>query len=91
MVSRGPIHRPVQLLTITVLGDNNARGGPDLLFLRNAGVPVADLKQNGWLYCDLHNTANDTLDKIATDAPSQNVAASAAFLYPAAETKLTFR
>ena len=74
-----------------MLGDNNARGCPDLFFLRNAGVPVADLKQNGWDYCDLHHTAKDRLDKIATDAPSQNVAAYAAFLYPAAETKLTFR
>ncbi len=72
-------------------GGNNARGGPDLLYLREAGVPVADLKQNGWDYFDLHHTANDTLDKIAPGGLRQNVAAYAVFLYLAAESGLTFR
>ena len=72
-------------------GDNTARGGPDLLYIREAGVPVVGLKQNGWDYFDLHHTANDTLDKIAPGALDQNVAAHAAFLYLAAETGTTFR
>jgi carboxypeptidase Q len=72
-------------------GHNIARGGPDLVFLREAGVPVVDLKQNGWDYFDLHHTANDTLDKIAPQALDQNVAAYAAFLYLVADSEIVFR
>ena len=72
-------------------GNNSARGGPDLGFMRAAGVPVVDLKQNGWDYFDLHHTANDTLDKIVPGALDQNVAAYAAFLYLVADSEIEFR
>ena len=72
-------------------GSNSAHGGPDLGYIRQAGVPVVDLKQNGWDYFDLHHTANDTLDKIAPNALDQNIAAYAAFLYLVADSDVTFR
>ena len=56
-------------------GDNEASGGPDTIPLGEAGVPVADLYQNGWDYFDYHHTPNDTLDKIDRDTLTQNVAA----------------
>lgn len=72
-------------------GDNTASGGPDMTYIREAGVPVVGLLQNGWDYFDLHHTADDTLDKIAPDALDQNVAAYTAFLYLAAEMEGDFR
>jgi Zn-dependent M28 family amino/carboxypeptidase len=72
-------------------GSNAARGGPDLKYLREAGVPVVGLIQNGWDYFDLHHTPDDTLDKIDPAALAQNVAAYAAFLYLAAEVETDFR
>jgi hypothetical protein len=74
-----------------VPGTNTATGGPDMKYLREAGVPVVGLKQNGWDYFDLHHTPDDTLDKIAPDALNQNIAAYAAFLYLAAEIETDFR
>lgn len=65
-------------------GDNSARGGPDLTFLRQAGVPVVSLTQNGWDYFDYHHTADDTFDKIDPAELAQNVAAYAAFTWVAA-------
>ena len=73
------------------LGNNTARGGPDLKYLREAGVPIVSLLQDGQDYFDLHHTSDDTFDKIAPDALDQNVAAYAAFLYLVAETKVEFR
>lgn len=72
-------------------GSNDARGGPDLYFLREAGVPVVSLVQNGWDYFDLHHTADDTFDKIDADDLAQNVAAYAVFTYLAAEMDGGFR
>ena len=72
-------------------GTNTATGGPDMKYLREAGVPVVGLKQNGWDYFDLHHTPDDTLDKIAPAALKQNIAAYAAFLYLAAEIEADFR
>ena len=68
-----------------------ARGGPDLRFLREAGVPIASLLQDGQDYFDFHHTADDTLDKITPSALNQNVAAYAALIYLAAETTADFR
>jgi Zn-dependent M28 family amino/carboxypeptidase len=73
-----------------VLGDNAAGGGADIGALRQAGVPVVDLSQNGLDYFDYHHTANDTLDKIDPDALRQNVAAWATFAYLAAENDWVF-
>ncbi|MFT4824903.1 MAG: hypothetical protein ACJAUG_003292 [Halioglobus sp.] len=72
-------------------GHNTATGGPDMLFIREAGVPVVTLAQNGWDYFDLHHTANDTLDKIGPSDLDQNIAAFAVFTYLAAETDAYFR
>ena len=72
-------------------GDNTARGGPDIKYLREAGVPVAGLYQDGTDYFNYHHTADDTLDKIASGALDQNVAAYAAFMFLAAETTAYFR
>ncbi|NQX88004.1 MAG: M20/M25/M40 family metallo-hydrolase [Halioglobus sp.] len=72
-------------------GNNETRGGPDLRFLREAGVPIAGLLQDGHDYFDLHHTPDDTLDKIAPDALDQNVAAYAALLYLVADSDMVFR
>ncbi len=68
-----------------------ARGGPDLKYLREAGVPVVQLYQNGWDYFDLHHTPDDTFDKIDADDLAQNVAAYTAFLYTVANMPGHFR
>ncbi|RLA48620.1 MAG: hypothetical protein DRR04_04215 [Gammaproteobacteria bacterium] len=72
-------------------GTNTATGGPDIKYLREAGVPVVGLKQNGWDYFDLHRTPDDTQDKIASDALDQKIAAYAVLLYLAAEIEADFR
>ena len=72
-------------------GDNKAYGGPDLNPLKEQGVPVVTLKQNGWDYFDLHHTEDDTFDKINKDDVAQNVAAYSAFLWMTANTDEDFR
>ncbi len=69
---------------------NNSGAGPDLRYLFLAGVPTAELLQNGEDYFDYHHTANDTLDKIDPKKLQQNVAAYATFAYFAAETETRF-
>lgn len=83
-------HRALRRLGVAGKG-NDAWGGPDLHFLREAGVPVVSLTQNGWDYFDYHHTPDDTLDKIDVEELRQNVAAYAAFLYLASELGLDFR
>lgn len=73
-----------------VRGNNQARGGPDLLPLSRAGMAVATLQQDGTDYFDYHHTANDTLDKVDPDALTQNVAAYAVFAWLAAEAPSDF-
>lgn len=72
-------------------GDNTASGGPDMKFVREAGVPVVSLTQNGWDYFDLHHTPDDTFDKIDPEELAQNVAVYAAFIYLASELPGDFR
>ncbi|WP_306252683.1 M28 family peptidase [Parvularcula sp. IMCC14364] len=72
-------------------GGNMASGGPDMGPIRQRGVPVVTLKQNGWDYFDLHHTPDDTLDKIDPDDIAQNVAAYAAFVWMAANMEGNFR
>lgn len=72
-------------------GGNDARGGPDMKYLREAGVPMVTFMQDGSDYFDLHHTPNDTLDKVAPQALDQNVAAYAAFLYLIANSTVSFR
>jgi carboxypeptidase Q len=72
-------------------GNNLANGGPDLTPMREAGVPVVDLSQNGLDYFNFHHTPDDTLDKIDPEELRQNVAAYATFAYLAAEMDWDFR
>ena len=72
-------------------GGNTASGGPDMTYVREAGVPVVSLRQNGWDYFDLHHTPNDTLDKIDPDDIAHNVAAWLSFIFLAANSGDTYR
>jgi carboxypeptidase Q len=72
-------------------GPADARGGPDMKYIREAGVPVVDLVQNGWDYFNLHHTPDDTFDKVDPQDIAQNVAAYAAFAFLAAELEVDFR
>ncbi len=72
-------------------GDNRASGGPDMTFLRLAGMPVVTLTQNGTDYFDYHHTPDDTFDKIDPEDLAQNVAVYAAFIYIASEIEGDFR
>jgi hypothetical protein len=73
-----------------VPGDNAAGGGADIGALRQAGVPVVDLSQDGTDYFDYHHTPDDTLDKIDPAVLRQNVAAWATLIYLAAESDWIF-
>jgi carboxypeptidase Q len=66
-------------------GNNMAFGGADISAIRNLGVPVITLRQDGTDYFDLHHTPDDTLDKVDPEALRQNVAAWAAAIYMASE------
>lgn len=84
------IHR--QLLPLGIgRGPNDARGGPDLIPIRNEGVPVVTLYQDGRDYFDLHHTPDDTFDKVELEKVRQNVAAYAVFAYLAANLDVDFR
>jgi hypothetical protein len=76
-------------LEIDWLG-NEARGGADLIPLRPARVPLADLRQDASRYFDLHHTIDDTFDKVDPESLAQNVAAYATVAYWAAETPTSF-
>lgn len=79
--------RPLDIIP----GSTTAYGGPDIKYLREMGVPVAELKQNGVDYFDLHHTPDDTLDKIDIDKLRQNIAAYAAFVYLATDIDEKFK
>ncbi len=70
-------------------GGNVAWGGADLIPLRPARVPRADLPQDATRYFDLHHTIDDTFDKIDPESIAQNVAAYVSVAYWAAETPTT--
>jgi carboxypeptidase Q len=65
--------------------------GPDIVPLHQAGMPWAQLAQDGTDYFDLHHTADDTLDKIDPVALDQQAAAYAAFAWLMAESSGDFR
>jgi Zn-dependent M28 family amino/carboxypeptidase len=69
-------------------GGNEAHGGADLGPLRDLGMPVLELKQDGMRYFDFHHSADDTLDKIDREGLSQALAAfaTAAYMTVAVET-----
>jgi hypothetical protein len=61
--------------------DNAATGIADFIPLREAGMPVLDIRQDMRPYFDIHHTINDTLDKIDRAQLDRNVAAYTALLY----------
>ncbi|WP_018692888.1 M28 family peptidase [Algicola sagamiensis] len=72
-------------------GHNKAYGGPDISVLKNAGVPVLSLYQDGTDYFDYHHTADDTLDKVNSKHLQQNVAAWVTMLHLVANSDFYFR
>lgn len=64
--------------------------GPDVGPLVQRGMPWAQLAQDGNDYFDYHHTANDTLDKIDSEALDQQAAAYAVLAYLAAEAEVDF-
>jgi carboxypeptidase Q len=66
-------------------GGNEAGGGADVYAMRQLGMPVASLVQDGTEYFDHHHTANDTLDKVDARDLDQNVAAYVILSYLVAE------
>jgi Zn-dependent M28 family amino/carboxypeptidase len=64
--------------------------GPDVGPLVQRGMPWAQLAQDGIDYFDYHHTANDTLDKIDSEALDQQARAYAVFAYLAAEAESGF-
>ncbi len=91
-VSFGAIDQITQVLAPLgiVRGDNKAFGGADMTPMRQAGMAVASLHQDGTDYFDLHHTANDTLDKVDPAALRQNTAAWVVFTYMAAQYEAGF-
>jgi Zn-dependent M28 family amino/carboxypeptidase len=55
--------------------------GSDLLPLRAAGVPMADVAQDATTYFDYHHSADDTFDKIDAPTLAQATAVLATFSY----------
>lgn len=82
-----PQHREIQSLVAALAahgvsqGHNRGGGGPDLTYLREAGMPVVSLAQDSSSYFDYHHTENDTFDKVDADAVRQNVAVYAQFAW----------
>ncbi len=72
------------------MGPNMGWGGPDIGPLRELGMPVASLIQDGSDYFDYHHTADDTLDKINPESMNQNVAAYVVFAYLSAQASIPF-
>lgn len=68
------------------LGGPDAGGGGDLVAMRELGVPMIDLQQDGTDYFNWHHTENDTIDKIDPAAMRQNVQAWATFVWLLANT-----
>jgi hypothetical protein len=65
----------------------DAHNGADLIPLREAGVPFAELSQDASHYFDVHHTANDTLDQVVKEELDQAAAAVTTLAYAAAEAK----
>lgn len=74
-----------------IRGNNQGGGGPDMIPLKAAGMPVARLDQNGEDYFEFHHTPNDTFDKIDPQELRQNLTAWTVFTYLAAELDVDYR
>jgi len=66
-------------------GRAKSRGGPDIVPISNAGVPVVGLDMFTEDYFDLHHTANDTIDKIVPERINQSAAVYVTFAYLASQ------
>lgn len=71
-------------------GDNLASGGADVSAMRDLGMPVLGLNQDGTRYFDYHHTAADTLDKVDASDLDFNVAVYASMAYLAAQAGPVF-
>jgi carboxypeptidase Q len=71
-------------------GDNLAGGGADFSTMRDLGMAIMGLNQDGTHYFDYHHTAADTLDKVNAADLDFNVAAYAAMAYLAAQAGPVF-
>jgi carboxypeptidase Q len=65
-------------------------GGADVSPLRELGVPILDLRQDGSRYFDVHHTANDTVDKIDPGVYASAAAAFATAAWAAADMEGDF-
>jgi carboxypeptidase Q len=83
------LHQGLRPLGVA-LGGNTASGGPDMIPLRKAGMPVVTLQLSGMDYFDTHHTANDTLDRVDAKALDQSTAAYASFTWMAAQSSGRF-
>lgn len=72
------------------MGEQDAFGGPDMIPMRELGMSVTDLAQDGTHYFDYHHTKDDTLDKIDPETLDQNVAAWLVFAWLAAQSPISF-
>ncbi|MGF1508154.1 MAG: M20/M25/M40 family metallo-hydrolase [Myxococcota bacterium] len=74
-----------------ILGNNRSGGGPDLIPLKSARVPILAPKQDGRDYFDVHHTADDVLDRVDADNLDQNVAVYATMAHIVANSDVDFR
>jgi len=72
------------------LGGQDAGGGGDLAHMREAGVPMIDLQQDGTDYFNWHHTENDTLDKVDPVTMRQNVQAWASLIWMLSNSTVRF-
>lgn len=84
------VHREMAHLGV-IRGGNASGGGPDMIPLQSAGMPVVSLDQNGEDYFEFHHTPDDTFDKIDPREMAQNVAAWVIFTWLAADSDQDFR
>jgi hypothetical protein len=63
-------------------------GGADIGPLREGGVPLLGLRQEGTYYFDYHHTPADTLDKVDRDSLNLNVAAMAVMAWSLADSPI---
>jgi Zn-dependent M28 family amino/carboxypeptidase len=68
-------------------GNNDGRGGADLIPIASSRVPQFGLWQDASQYFDLHHTEDDTLAMVDPAGLKQNLAAHAVFAYFAAEVE----
>jgi hypothetical protein len=87
--SLGPLYDALAPLGVE-RGSNEANGGADLGALKDLGMPVLELNQDGTRYFDFHHTADDTFDKIDREDLSQVVAAFATAAYIAVAADIDF-